>query len=54
MKIKKCPNCGRYTLKDTCPICGEKTYHPKPPKFSLEDRWGEYRRKMKRALKSKK
>ncbi|WP_456418332.1 RNA-protein complex protein Nop10 [Methanocaldococcus infernus] len=53
MKIRKCERCGRYTLKETCPVCGGKTFYPKPPKFSLEDRWGEYRRKLKRALRNK-
>ena len=36
MRIRKCPKCGRYTLKDKCPICGEKTVTAHPPKFSLE------------------
>ncbi|AIJ05598.1 RNA-binding protein Nop10p [Methanocaldococcus bathoardescens] len=53
MRMKKCPKCGTYTLKDICPKCGEKTAIPKPPKFSLEDRWGKYRRMLKRALKNK-
>ncbi len=24
-KLKKCPKCGRYTLKETCPKCKQKT-----------------------------
>ncbi|HIP84169.1 MAG TPA: RNA-protein complex protein Nop10 [Methanothermococcus okinawensis] len=51
MRIKKCPKCKRYTLKDICSICGEKTVTVKPPKFSLEDRYGKYRRMLKRKLK---
>ncbi|ENN96652.1 RNA-binding protein Nop10p [Methanocaldococcus villosus KIN24-T80] len=53
MKIRKCPKCGKYTLKDICIYCGEKTFVPKPPKFSLEDKWGKYRRMLKRSLKCK-
>ncbi|HDI31646.1 MAG TPA: RNA-protein complex protein Nop10 [Thermofilum sp.] len=47
--IRKCISCNRYTLKETCPYCGGKTRSPHPPKFSPEDRYGEYRRKMKLA-----
>ncbi len=54
MKIKKCYKCNYYTLKDICPICGEKTGTVKPPRFSLEDRWGKYRRMLKRQLKNMK
>jgi len=53
MRMKKCQKCGTYTLKDICPNCGEKTAIPKPPKFSLEDRWGKYRRMLKKSLKNK-
>ncbi|MFQ6088854.1 MAG: RNA-protein complex protein Nop10 [Candidatus Methanofastidiosia archaeon] len=47
MKLRKCFKCGRYTLKSIC-ICGEKTSSPRPPKFSLEDRYGKYRRRLKK------
>ncbi|MFP4050318.1 MAG: RNA-protein complex protein Nop10 [Thermoplasmata archaeon] len=47
-KIKKCPSCNSYTLGDYCKECDEKTINPKPPKFSPEDRYGEYRRKQKK------
>ncbi len=46
--IKKCPNCGQYTLKEVCPICGEKTKVAHPPRFSPEDPYGKYRRRLKR------
>ncbi|RLF83121.1 RNA-protein complex protein Nop10 [Thermococci archaeon] len=49
-KIKKCPKCERYTLKDTCPVCGEKTKLAHPPKFSPEDPYGEYRRRLKKEM----
>ncbi len=50
ISIRKCPSCGIYTLRDSCPICGEKTIEPIPPKFSPEDKYGKYRREMKRHL----
>ncbi len=50
--IRKCPKCKRYTLKEFCPVCGEKTIEAIPPKFSPEDRYGEYRRKLKREVMS--
>jgi len=49
-KIKKCPRCGKYTLKETCPLCGEKTKLAHPPKFSPEDPYGEYRRRLKKEM----
>jgi H/ACA ribonucleoprotein complex subunit 3 len=45
-KLRKCQDCGRYTLKDIC-LCGSKTIVPQPPRFSPQDRFGEYRRKAK-------
>ncbi len=45
--IRKCPNCGIYTMKDICPKCGAKTEFAKPAKFSPEDKYGSYRRKVK-------
>ncbi|AFL94669.1 putative H/ACA RNA-protein complex component Nop10p [Thermococcus cleftensis] len=47
-RIRKCPSCGRYTLRETCPVCGEKTKVAHPPRFSPEDPYGEYRRRLKR------
>lgn len=41
--IRKCTKCGRYTLKDRCPICGSETVSPHPPRFSPEDRYVAYR-----------
>lgn len=42
--IKKCPKCGSYTTKGFCPKCNEKTMNSDPPKYSPEDKYGEYRR----------
>jgi len=50
MRIRKCPRCKRYTLKDIC-ICGERTITVKPPRFSPVDKYGKYRRMLKRYLK---
>ncbi len=49
-RIMWCRRCKRYTLKERCPICGERTIWKVPPKFSPEDRWGKYRREVKRRM----
>jgi H/ACA ribonucleoprotein complex subunit 3 len=46
--MRKCAACGRYTLNDVCPDCGRATGSPMPPRYSPEDRYGAYRRKLKR------
>lgn len=46
--ILKCESCGKYTMNDTCPSCGSKSFSPRPPKYSPEDAYGSYRRKAKR------
>lgn len=46
-KMRKCA-CGIYTLKKICPICGNETKNPLPPRFSPEDPYGKYRRQMKK------
>lgn len=48
MKMKICPKCKDYTLKEVCPLCNLRTINPHPPKFSPEDRYGKYRRLMKK------
>ncbi|MDO8726953.1 MAG: RNA-protein complex protein Nop10 [Candidatus Methanoperedens sp.] len=42
-KIRRC-SCGRYTLNEICPLCGRTTTYSQPARFSLEDRYGKYRR----------
>jgi len=37
--IRKCPSCGTYTLRETCPKCGQKTRLAHPPPFSMEDKY---------------
>lgn len=44
--ILKCMDCGEYTMKDAC-VCSGKALTPKPAKFSIEDKYGSYRRKAK-------
>ncbi|MCU7497525.1 MAG: RNA-protein complex protein Nop10 [Ignavibacteria bacterium] len=43
-KIRKCKNCGRYTLREKCPICGGETFPTHPARFSPQDPYGRYRR----------
>ena len=45
--ILKCKSCGAYTLKDKCSKCGEEVLRPIPPKYSPDDKYGKYRRKVK-------
>jgi H/ACA ribonucleoprotein complex subunit 3 len=46
-KMKKCKSCGEYTLKDNCPCKGEVGVIY-PPKYSPEDKYGKYRRILKK------
>lgn len=47
--LYKCPKCDEYTLSEKyCPKCGSLVTDPKPPKYSPQDKYGEYRRKAKR------
>jgi H/ACA ribonucleoprotein complex subunit 3 len=48
MALRKCMACSRYTMKDLCPSCGQKTIEPGPAKYSPEDHYGKYRRALKR------
>ena len=44
--ILKCKECEQYTLSQTCGTCDAETVTPHPPRFSPEDRYGKYRRKL--------
>jgi rRNA maturation protein Nop10 len=46
MHILKCPSCSSYGLSEKCK-CGETRTKPKPPKYSPEDKYADYRRKYK-------
>ena len=45
--LLKCLACKVYTLHEVCPRCGARTGFPGPAKFSPEDPYGSYRRKLK-------
>ncbi len=46
--IRKCVDDQRYTLEQKCPSCGKETILPRPPKFSLEDKYASLRRESKK------
>ncbi|MBI4392198.1 MAG: RNA-protein complex protein Nop10 [Euryarchaeota archaeon] len=48
MTLNKCRKCGIYTMKPACPSCGGNTGKPGPAKYSPEDRFGKYRRQLRR------
>ena len=45
--ILKCMSCGNYTLKEICK-CSSKAVTPRPAKYSPEDKYGKYRREVKK------
>ncbi|RBQ24017.1 Ribosome biogenesis protein Nop10 [Candidatus Methanobinarius endosymbioticus] len=47
MKMRKCNSCNIYTIKNSCPTCDGETNVVYPPKYSIEDKYGKYRRKLK-------
>ncbi len=44
--ILKCAKCGKYTMQTKC--CNKETINPKPAKYSVDDKYGSYRRKARR------
>jgi H/ACA ribonucleoprotein complex subunit 3 len=48
--MAKCMECGAYTYSDVCPKCSGKTASPHPSRFSPEDRYGKYRRRLKKLV----
>ena len=40
--ILKCGSCDTYTLFEECSKCEVKTVLPKPPKFSLVDKYAHF------------
>ena len=44
-KLRKCVDCGEYTLHES--HCSKPTKSAYPPKYSPADKYGEYRRKAK-------
>ncbi len=53
MKMKRCNDCMIYTLKDECPNCGASVNVIYPPKFSIDDKYGKYRRILKKEAMNK-
>lgn len=50
--LRKCIKCGTYTLNPNfCPKCGSEVRLAHPPKFSPADKYGVYRRLMKKSIK---
>lgn len=50
MKMKRCKSCGEYTLKDKCPYCEGEVGVIYPAKYSPEDKYGKYRRLLKKQM----
>ncbi|MEK6853331.1 MAG: nucleolar RNA-binding Nop10p family protein [Nanoarchaeota archaeon] len=46
--LHKCPLDQRYTLENKCPDCGSDCALPRPPKFSLGDKYASLRREVKK------
>ncbi len=53
MRFKKCTSCKKYTLKEICPYCGQRTISPYPPRYSPQDKFGKFRREALKELESK-
>lgn len=47
-EILRCPKCGKYTMQKMCEKCCTEAISTKPAKYSVEDKYGEYRRKFKK------
>jgi len=52
--LKRCPTCGTYSLGPTCKSCGIATIPPAPARFSPEDHYGVYRRRLKKKVEGEK
>ncbi|MEW5937071.1 MAG: RNA-protein complex protein Nop10 [Candidatus Thermoplasmatota archaeon] len=46
--LRRCVRCWAYTLKDVCPRCGDAAKPPIPPKYSPDDRYKGYRRRLRK------
>lgn len=46
--LHKCSRCQAYTLEEKCPQCGAAAVMPRPPKFSINDKYADLRRKAKK------
>lgn len=50
-KLFYCQKCKEYTLNKVCKTCKQKTISKNPPRFSPQDNYGKYRRKLKKIKK---
>jgi len=50
--LKKCRECGAYTMRGECPACGVKTFTAHPAKYAPHDKYARYRRQYKRSRES--
>ncbi len=41
--MRRCVECGKYTLKESCPKCSGETRSAHPGKFSPDDKYMRYR-----------
>ncbi|PKK81901.1 MAG: ribosome biogenesis protein [Thermoplasmata archaeon HGW-Thermoplasmata-2] len=46
--FRRCDKCSLYTFGEKCPKCSAETRVPIPPRFSPEDKYGKYRRMLKK------
>ena len=53
-QIFLCVPCQIYTMKEICPNCNKKTENPRPAKYSVDDKFGKYRRLAKKDLRLEK
>ncbi len=53
-RMRFCAKCDDYTLSDVCPRCKGPAKPNVPAKYSPEDHYGEYRRKLKKLDAAKK
>lgn len=42
-QLRRCTECGAYSLKMQCPKCGKDTTSAHPAKFSPDDKYMRYR-----------
>uniref|UniRef100_A0A7J3VTC6 Ribosome biogenesis protein Nop10 n=1 Tax=Caldiarchaeum subterraneum TaxID=311458 RepID=A0A7J3VTC6_CALS0 len=49
-RLRRCPSCRTYTLRDNCPKCGEKTISPHPIHFIPDSHLGQLLLKARKKL----
>lgn len=47
-RMRKCKECNEYTLQEICPTCNNKSGVIYPARYSPQDKYGKYRRKLKK------